>query len=1172
MKFTRLHLLAYGQFTNYNLTFGDTAGFHVIYGPNEAGKSTTLHALTSVLYGYSSDFQDDFLHRPADVAVAIELLNEDGKKLSFTRKRRGRNALVSDTGTPLNDDAILSFLGGVSRTSFTQVFALDHQRLRQYAHDLLEEGGDLGLSLAAAGAGIAHLNGILEKLGAAREDIFGLRASKRKLNALIKELTGLKQLRRERVVSPKRFKEFQQKIDELAAELEETRNRQKNTDAEIRRLERIQRNLPLRTKYATYEQDLKALKDIPILPSEAKEIRIRAQTECRRAEETLRSINQDIASLKQQISEITVDERLLAARARIEKLAKWRPVIEKQQDDLPRREAQYNEHLKEARNLLKRAELPGEPENLPNILISDVKRKELHRLIQEGRSLGVKLESATQQVREAEDSLKRAKTRLAEVPELQDTSALAQVLEDVNRLGDIEKDIATKENTYIRESNALRQTIIGLGIPSGEIERLRTLPVPPTETIEQFADELKDIDAKSRTVSETISRIREEIRKTDAEIARIKIAGAIPSEEDLRKARENRDTAWGLVRRVYVERQTGLDEAIKAIAPDGRLLESYEKLVAQADQIADTIRRHVKEVTQMSLLEQEKAQRTQELQEALQQEKDLAQKKSDLLEKWKALWPDDMTVHSPAGMREWLERRSQALTEAGELEALHDELNVLRTGESNAVEVLTATLQAFGEQPEGDSLEGLRMQARRVLQRTTEIKEARTQLMAEIRQQSTNKTKAEGLVKQLEAQKGDWMGKWQAALTAAKLQPDLSIEAVEVILEIMSKLDLKANDIASVKQRIDAMEKDWNDFRDEVAKLADLAPDVSMENPIAACREIERRLEQAKAADTQRTQLSERLETQEKAKQEEEDKVRKNKAILDTLCEQAGCKDPDKLAEIEAKSEKKRTAEQQCEEMKARMLEGGDGLDLAALFDECDTANAAEISDKIQELKAESENLTRKSNDLSRQLGALESNLKTLLGENQAAESLQDAKNIEAQIVELVEEYVDLTFEEIVLRQAIELFRQRNQDPILALAGTLFSELTNGVYTGLQADLDDNHKPILLAQHRDRGSLGVKALSDGTVDPLYLALRLAAIEVYNSKHEPMPFIADDLLLTFDDDRARATLKILSRIAEKGQVLFFTHHTHMVDLAKTSVPTELLKVHILAAPNVAAAAE
>ena len=48
--------------------------------------------------------------------------------------------------------------------------------------------------------------------------------------------------------------------------------------------------------------------------------------------------------------------------------------------------------------------------------------------------------------------------------------------------------------------------------------------------------------------------------------------------------------------------------------------------------------------------------------------------------------------------------------------------------------------------------------------------------------------------------------------------------------------------------------------------------------------------------------------------------------------------------------------------------------------------------------------------------------------------------------------------------------------------------------------------------------------------------------------EPLPLVVDDLFITFDDARARAVLNVLGELAKRTQVIVFTHHRHLVELA------------------------
>jgi uncharacterized protein YhaN len=73
-------------------------------------------------------------------------------------------------------------------------------------------------------------------------------------------------------------------------------------------------------------------------------------------------------------------------------------------------------------------------------------------------------------------------------------------------------------------------------------------------------------------------------------------------------------------------------------------------------------------------------------------------------------------------------------------------------------------------------------------------------------------------------------------------------------------------------------------------------------------------------------------------------------------------------------------------------------------------------------------------------------------------------------------------------------------------------------------------------------------MSDGTRDQLFLALRLATIELQRDQQDPLPFVVDDILVGFDDERSKACLEVLAEFAQKTQVLVFTHHSMVAQAA------------------------
>ncbi len=81
----------------------------------------------------------------------------------------------------------------------------------------------------------------------------------------------------------------------------------------------------------------------------------------------------------------------------------------------------------------------------------------------------------------------------------------------------------------------------------------------------------------------------------------------------------------------------------------------------------------------------------------------------------------------------------------------------------------------------------------------------------------------------------------------------------------------------------------------------------------------------------------------------------------------------------------------------------------------------------------------------------------------------------------------------------------------------------------------------------------IGGLSEGTIDQLYLSLRIAAVEDAIESGLKLPFLADDLFINFDDARSEAGFRVLAELAAKTQVLFFTHHDHLAGVAQRAMP-------------------
>jgi uncharacterized protein YhaN len=186
-------------------------------------------------------------------------------------------------------------------------------------------------------------------------------------------------------------------------------------------------------------------------------------------------------------------------------------------------------------------------------------------------------------------------------------------------------------------------------------------------------------------------------------------------------------------------------------------------------------------------------------------------------------------------------------------------------------------------------------------------------------------------------------------------------------------------------------------------------------------------------------------------------------------------------------------------------------------------------------------------------------------GGSKAALAAQDKQAILAEMGGHLERYVQLRLALEALREGAERYRKKNQGPVLGRASELFRLLTGGSFLRLQNDGDEEGNPHLVGIRLHNGAdevVEVAGMSDGTADQLYLALRIASLENWLDHHPRVPFILDDILINFDDQRAIAALKVLAELSQRTQVIFFTHHRHLVELALENLPKDVCFQHQL----------
>ena len=409
-----------------------------------------------------------------------------------------------------------------------------------------------------------------------------------------------------------------------------------------------------------------------------------------------------------------------------------------------------------------------------------------------------------------------------------------------------------------------------------------------------------------------------------------------------------------------------------------------------------------------------------------------------------------------------------------------------------------------------------------------------------------------------------WGETWAEAVDGLGLgtnpHPELALATMEELEALF--VELKDADIAH--KRIYGMDKDEERFTAAVTQLAQrIGLDVGEQTPAEVTQSLVRRLGKAQADAASLQKLRARISELEEEVVEASQDILLAEQSLAALRVEAGVSSDEELGPVEERSQQKRQATSRLETLQQQLHQSGAGHSIDELEKEARGLDADEVGDELSQLDTRLSDLASERDAKRDQRQALLVQIRALDGSSKAAEAAERAEQLLAGIVPDAEQYLRLTIARLILEEQMERYRQDNQTPVLRRAGELFAKLTLGSFSGLRDELDDKGKPVLLGVRPDKTEVSVDGMSDGTRDQLFLALRLATIELQRNQQDPLPFVVDDILVGFDDERSKACLEVLAEFAQKSQVLVFTHHSMVAQAANELGKEKGVFVHELA---------
>ncbi|MBZ9791681.1 AAA family ATPase [Rhizobium sp. 3T7] len=1156
MRINRLDLTRYGKFTDGVIDFGSTApgspDLHVIYGPNEAGKSTTFDAVLDLIFGIGTTSRYGFLHPYSSMRIggSIKIAGEDRE---FVRIKRPQNSLLDANGRVVPDALIRTDLGGIDRDAFTTMFSLDEKTLEKGGEGILASKGDLGELLFSASAGLSDVSRHLSAIRADADVFYRYKARSGLLVDFKKRLADLKAQRDELDLQVTEFQRLTTDRKNLGRAHDEALEQRAATQRRMDEVKRILAGLGPMARLSAARHELAQTEDVPYPPASW-----RGELADLRAEEVegrvrLEQVRKSIARTEQELEDTPADQRALDLASRVAELSDFQPRYITAENDIPKLSARVAELSIE--NILVQLGRSGEIE--PARLLLDAQTVGTLRALIEAKS-GVDTRTAS-----AKDELKKVERAIA--AEEENGGVRAEVSPDTARAFEhlaatlkaiprSDEEVAFRALSRRRDAASVAQAeALSRLLPwRGAIAELSSMVTPSAARIDQWKAASKDAQDKARTARADLDRLEPEAKRIAAELAAVRSQVGEIEEARAIASRASRDEAWAAHRRMM----------------DATSADAFEDAMKSDDRLVSQRLLHFAEIGRMGqLLQRDAALRT-DIETASESYRDALDNQNSLRlqisNKLAAFASDGGMDADPFEVEDWLRKRDVALRAREELAGVDQEIADLRDRVARSKKLLVDAMSAVNAMyhPDAD-IAALFAAAEDALSDFT-IAASRAKeivrLHKELKERQQAFTDASRIADEWELEwKRACDGCWLAELGAAQ-----RTGAVAEILAALEKLASAIESRDSLIDRVQKMEKDRALFEGKVFELCKQLsiPLEGSTRELAAF--VYERLSIAEDGRDRRKKLAQELGDLRK----DEVGLTSAREVLDArLAEMFEFFGATTLGEVEARIEvsgRRRMLQRSISALEQELLEGSGKDDMSKLEDMIASADRELLEDELARLMPVLADQDGRCSEIFHLKSKAQDALDIIGGDERVAEIEEQRRTTLLEIEESARRYMELRAGVAAAEQGLRLYRERHRSGMMARASSAFNTISRGAYKGVAAQ-PGKEGEVLIAVSASGGSNAANELSKGARFQLYLALRVAGYHEVLGNRPPVPFVADDIMESFDDFRAEETFRLFAEMAQRGQVVYLTHHRHLIDIARSVCPS--VRVHDLDAISV-----
>ena len=1155
MRLRRLTLARYGKFTDQSIDFGEAVAgapdLHVVYGPNEAGKSTAFAGFLDLLFGIEMQSRYNFLH-PYETMRIGGCLELSGGPRELVRIKKPQPTLRDASNQPVPDGLILGDLGGLDRNAYQTMFSLDDETLEAGGDSILASNGELGQLLFSASAGLAELSKTLTELRAKTDGFTWPNARSGELHQLKAGLAALKAERDKVDTLASEYNRLAAARGAAASSYDEALGERSRAKA---RLEAVRRLLAALPRFDTLRQLLLKLApfaDLPAVPLgwlgelpalEQAELRHRSETELAEAE---------VRRLSTALDAVAVDARALGLAGGLDRLTALEARNLTAEIDLPLRRRELARVEGEVAGVLAQIgrEGDGEPHRLR---LTAVQAAGFERLMETRSGIEAAVEAANDELSQALLELTEARQKLQAAPGREASSALPDIVSALQALRQSDHSLRARASAKMRlqHGDALAAGLASLSPWTGDAAGLAALAVPDQQTVQAWQDRAREDATVLAQRRADLERLEGEAQERSTALEAIAKITGLRSDQEAAEVRRAREAAWAAHRRALDPASADVFEAaLRCDDVVGSARLGHERDLAKLHELAQAVTIKQAEVGRAET--------------ALAAAASSQQQHASLVEQAAALVAPVLAGLDPAQLLIWMRKRDAALECRSQLRlAERDAGEAEADGVALRRRLLTALRQAGIVVDPTTTAEDLAAAAQSAIEHDARLQALRKT----VADREHDVGKRELAVQKTSLADKRWLTSWRTACSECWLgeaAASLPIGAVRGLLAAAAALGPALKERAGLDVRITGMEDDQAAFGREVERLVtELAIDPAGRPGTALAQIVSDCVQAASLADKERQRLREELARAQQRERECQDAARTHasrvKEMMDALQAASLIEVAGKLRDAHEKTDLlKQVAE--AERDLSSVLQVGSVAESEALLNgvaqpELEVEEAS-IAARLEGLEQRTRELFAASKEAADRIDAV--------GGDDAAARIEERRRTQLlEVAEKAGQYLRLRLGIAAADRALRAYRDQHRSSMMTQASHAFALISRGAYRGLTTQ-PGKDGDILVATTADGGSKLAADLSKGTRFQLYLALRAAGYREFAKMRPTVPFVADDIMETFDDFRAEETLKLLGEMSLLGQVIYLTHHDHLRVIAERTVPG--VRVHELGASS------